>query len=134
MMLIMLDTGCRVSAALTLRVRDANFDNPLVQLDGKSRKSALGLSVGSLANVCFATLLSCSLRLTVWYLPHEPGRYRTGATFHGLQSVKRLCRSIGFETPTHTVDAFNHLFTMNYLRRGGSVFHLQKVSDLPNLR
>ena len=36
--LFLLDTGCRISEALTLRISDLNFENLLVTLDGKGRK------------------------------------------------------------------------------------------------
>jgi integrase/recombinase XerD len=36
--LFLLDTGCRISEALGLRVRDRDMDNLLVTLDGKGRK------------------------------------------------------------------------------------------------
>src|SRR5262249_47684650 len=39
--LILLDTGCRISEALNLRVRDFDMDNLLVLLDGKGRKQRL---------------------------------------------------------------------------------------------
>src|SRR5271166_960936 len=38
LLLFLLDTGCRISEALTLRVREIDFDNLLVTLDGKGRK------------------------------------------------------------------------------------------------
>ena len=38
LILLLLDTGCRISEALTLRVSDVNFENLLVTLDGKGRK------------------------------------------------------------------------------------------------
>ena len=38
LILFLLDTGCRISEALTLRVRDLDMDNMLVTLDGKGRK------------------------------------------------------------------------------------------------
>ena len=38
LILFLLDTGCRISEALTLRVSELNFENLLVTLDGKGRK------------------------------------------------------------------------------------------------
>jgi integrase/recombinase XerD len=38
LVLMLLDTGCRITEALTLHVREINLDNMLVTLDGKGRK------------------------------------------------------------------------------------------------
>jgi integrase/recombinase XerD len=40
LILILLDTGCRISEALTLRVREIDMDNMLVTLDGEGSKAA----------------------------------------------------------------------------------------------
>jgi integrase/recombinase XerD len=44
-----------------------------------------------------------------------------------LRDVKRLCVRLGFDPPARTLHACRHTFALNYIRRGGSVFHLQKV-------
>jgi site-specific recombinase XerD len=44
-----------------------------------------------------------------------------------LRALKKLCERLGFAPPARTVHAIRHTFAVNYLRRGGSVFHLQKV-------
>src|SRR5581483_3454597 len=41
LILLLLDTGARITEALTLRVRDIDLDNMLITLDGKGRKQRI---------------------------------------------------------------------------------------------
>jgi integrase/recombinase XerD len=122
--LLLLDTGCRISEALTLRVSDVNFEDLLVTLDGKGRKQrvvpfsfelrkALSRYIGEFRKP--DSLLFASRTETTW------------SRRNVLRDVKLLCRKLGFAPPGRTLHAFRHTFAVNYLRRGGSVFHLQKV-------
>lgn len=123
--LTMLDTGCRITEALTLRVMDIDFDNLLVKLDGKGRKQRLAPISGELRKVLYRHITESQL------VPHDlVFATCTGTLWNRrnvLRGVKRTCLSMGFEPPARTVHAFRHTFAVNYLRRGGSVFHLQKV-------
>jgi integrase/recombinase XerD len=123
--LFLLDTGCRISEALTLRVRDIDFDNLLVTLDGKGRKQRV-------------VPFSFELRKAIFIYCKEVNRTGDHLLFASraqtelgrrvcLRDVKVLCKQLGFAPPCRTLHAFRHTFAVNYLRRGGSVFHLQKV-------
>jgi integrase/recombinase XerD len=125
LLLFLLDTGCRITEALTLRVAEIDMDNLLVTLDGKGRKQRI-------------VPFSVELRRALYRFITENDRTpydlllasRTGTLWSRrniLRDVKCLCRSLGFEPPARTIHAFRHSFAVNYLRRGGSVFHLQKV-------
>jgi integrase/recombinase XerD len=125
LILFLLDTGCRISEVLGLHVSEIDFENLLVTLDGKGRKQRV-------------VPISFELRKALFRFCTETNRKpealvfvsRTGATWNRrniLRDVKRLCQDFGFTAPGRTLHAFRHTFAVNYLRRGGSVFHLQKV-------
>ncbi len=125
MILMLLDTGARISEVLGVRVEDCDLDNLLIILDGKGRKQR---------RVPF----SFELRKQLFRFAREFERQPHGlvlCTKAGcklgrrdmLRDVKNHCRRLGFEPPARTIHAFRHTFALNYLRKGGSVFHLQKV-------
>lgn len=125
LILFLLDTGCRITEALTLRVREIDFENLLVTLDGKGRKQRV-------------VPFSFELRKSMFRYCRESNRTPDCLLFANrtqtrlgrrnvLRDVKLLCKRLGFAPPARTLHAFRHTFAVNYLRRGGSVFHLQKV-------
>jgi len=123
LVLFLLDTGCRISEALGVRVRDIDFNNLLVTLDGKGRKQRV-------------VPFSFELRRTMFGYCKDLGSddllfaSRTCTALGRrvvLRDVKLLCKELGFTPPARTLHAFRHTFAVFYLRRGGSVFHLQKV-------
>jgi len=123
--LFLLDTGARSSEILGLRSKDIDLDNLLVTLDGKGRKQRV---------VPFSFELRKSLYRYIKEFGCKPDALlfacKTGTLWsrrNALREVRQLCRDLGFEPPPRTVHAFRHTFAVNYLRRGGSVFHLQKV-------
>lgn len=125
LVLVLLDTGCRISEALGLRVEHCDLDNLLVTLDGKGSKQRIVPMSMELRKAIFRRIASETL---------QPGDLLFG-TAHGglmlrrnvLRDVKTLCKTLGFDPPARTCHAFRHSFACNYVRQGGSVFHLQKT-------
>lgn len=124
LILFLLDTGCRISEALSIRVRDIDLDNLLLTLDGKGRKQRI---------VPFSFELRKAMFRYIADFNRKPDRLLLATkneTQMGrrvvLRAVKNLCKRLGFDPPTRTLHSFRHTFAVNYLRRGGSVFHLQK--------
>lgn len=124
LVLFLLDTGCRISEALNVRAADIDLDNLLVTLDGKGRKQRI---------VPFSVELRKALykfihdnQLAPYARPFGSGTEALWDRRNTLRDVKALCRELGFEPPPRTLHAFRHTFATNYLRQGGSTFHLQK--------
>jgi len=125
LLLLLLDTGCRISEALSLRVRDIDLENLLVTLDGKGRKQRIVPISFDLRRAVFRYITAHN-RKPEFMLLASRNETPLGRRVM-LRDVKRLCKRLGFEPPARTLHAFRHTFAINYLRRGGSVFHLQKV-------
>jgi integrase/recombinase XerD len=120
LIMVLFDNGCRVSEALALRCADVDLDNLLVTVHGKGRKDRKVPMSFELRKALFKYrrgegLLFTTANGTPWG--------RIGA----LRSIKLHCRKLGFEPPARTLHAMRHTFALNYLRKGGSVFHLQKI-------
>lgn len=122
LVLTLADTGCRIDEALSLRSSDIDFENLLLTLHGKGGKQR---------KVPF----SFELRRFLWRLRQKWNYDLVFATKSGrklgrrvvLRDTKLLCRKLGIKIPERTLHAVRHTFAVEYLRRGGSVFHLQKV-------
>lgn len=123
LVLTLADTGCRIDEALSLRWPDCDFDNLLLTLQGKGRKQR-------------KVPMSFELRRSLWRFKQTSGFddlvfcTRRGTKLGRrdvLRDVKRLCKRLGIQPPERTLHAFRHSFALHYLRKGGSVFHLQRV-------
>ena len=124
LVLFLLDTGCRITEALTLRVSEIDMENMLVTLDGKGRKQRIVPFSFELRKSLFRYMKDFSKKHDSLLFANRTetklGRRNV------LRDVKHLCKHLGFTPPSRTLHAFRHTFAVNYLRRGGSVFHLQK--------
>jgi integrase/recombinase XerD len=125
LVLFLLDTGCRITEALTVLVRDVDMENLLVILDGKGRKQRVVPFSFELRKALFRFIRDFGRKVDALLFANR------GETMLGrrnmLRDVKNLCKRLGFKAPARTLHACRHTFAVNYLRRGGSVFHLQKV-------
>jgi integrase/recombinase XerD len=123
--LMLLDTGCRIDEVLSLRVADCDLDNLLFTITGKGNKQRRIPFSFELRKVLVRFLTDFQRHERELVLSTKRGR-KLGRRVV-LRDVKLLCKHLGFDPPARTLHAFRHTFAVNYLRRGGSVFHLQKV-------
>ncbi len=105
--LFLLDTGCRISEALTLRVREIDMENMLVTLDGKGRKQRVVPFSFELRKCLFRYLRDYERK------PHALLLVSRNETLLGrrvmLRDVKLLCKRLGFEPPARTLHASAYL-------------------------
>ena len=72
--LLLLDTGCRITEALTLRVRDVDLDNLLLTLEGKGQKQRIIPFSFGLRKALHRFIAAFSESRTICYLQHARTR------------------------------------------------------------
>lgn len=131
-MLLLLDTGVRLSEALGLRVGDLNFTDCTCKVLGKGNKERV---------VGFSAVLERHLRRYLvrreaalagigagagpWVFPdHLGGKGRP----KGVQMrLKQYAEAAGVDRVRVSPHTFRHTFALWFVRNGGSPFHLQKI-------
>ena len=95
LVLILLDTGCRITETLNLRVRDVDMENLLITLDGKGRKQRIVPFSFELRKVLFRYVSNCNRKPDLLLLANR------NETLLGrrvvLRDVKLLCKRLGFD-------------------------------------
>ncbi len=120
--LMLADTGCRISELLSLSWQDVNLDDLLVTVRGKGNKQR-------------TIPFSLQLRKHLFRLQQQSQHALVFATRDGgalmrrnvLRDVKLLCGKLGVKIPERSIHAFRHSFAVNYIRRSGSPFLLQRA-------
>jgi integrase/recombinase XerD len=123
--LMLLDTGCRIDEVLSARVEDWDCDNLLLTVTGKGRKQRRIPFSFELRRILTRYVTDYKLVSHELLLATRKGRKLDRHVVS--RDMKLFCKRLGFIPPARTLHAFRHTFAVNYLRRGGSVFHLQKV-------
>jgi len=121
--LTLLDTGCRIDECLTLRTCDVATEDLLLTVMGKGRKQRRIPFSFQLRKILMRSMVDME---GDGLLFHTRDGKKLGRR-NVLRDVKQLCRTLGFVPPARTLHSCRHTFAVNYLRRGGSVFHLKKV-------
>jgi integrase/recombinase XerD len=131
LILLLFDCGLRISEALNIRVRDADLDAMLLLIDGKGAKQRRVPFSYELRKSLYRYVKDYDRKPEDWLLADKGGKKRLGLCVM-LRNVKELCRKLGFEPPVRTIHAMRHTFGANYIRRGGSVYHLQACLGHPH--
>lgn len=123
--LMLLDTGARIGELLKLLVVDVNLDDCVVVLDGKGRRQRLVPFSLELRRAIFCFVRDFKLQADSLLFGTNRGREMQHRNIY--RAIVDHCRMLGFEPPKRAIHAFRHSFALGYVRRGGSVFHLQRM-------
>ena len=104
--LVLLDTGCRISEVLGVRVQDCDLDNLLLTVTGKGQKARKVPFSFELRKVLVRYAGEFCEHPNVLLLGTRRGR-KLGRRVV-LRDVKRLCARLGFDAPERTLHAFRH--------------------------
>lgn len=134
MLLVLLDTGIRLSELVSMKVRDINSDTGYIRVLGKGSRERV-VRIGKVAQRALWRYLMCRTHKDM----EELWLTEEGRPLHnsGVQSlVKRLKERAGISGNGNT-HRFRHTFALSFLRTDGNVFNLQYLlghSDLDMVR
>jgi len=129
MILLLLDTGIRLSELINLQMGDIDFLQSFIQVNGKGSKERV---------VPFGNQVRRTIRRYIMQFRPEPGSPRTGEVFltddglplkpRAVQSMLlRLSKKAKISGVRLNPHRFRHTFAREYLMAGGDIFSLQKI-------
>jgi integrase/recombinase XerD len=131
-MLVLLDTGIRLSEALGLRLADLDLPEGMFKVFGKGRKERrVGISptleqhLRRYLGRREVALTSIGKRDSEWVFPNQYGDRGGSKGFQ--QRLKRYGQEAEITRVRVSPHTFRHTFALWFVRAGGSPFHLQKI-------
>jgi integrase/recombinase XerD len=119
---LLFDTGARIEEALLMRREDVDFDNLLVRLQGKGAKHRLVPISNEMRKVLFRWMQKHPHKLV--FCSHDGHRL---SQRNVLRDLKILATKLGIEGVRVSPHTLRHTFAVNYIRRGGDPFRLQRI-------
>jgi integrase/recombinase XerD len=125
LILFLLDTGCRVGEVLSIRVREIDFDNLLLTLDGKGRKQRVVPFSFELRRAMFRYISDFHRRPDSLLLATR-NETKLGRRVM-LRAVKHLCDRLGIEPARSHAPLFQAHIRRELSQARWVCVHLQKV-------
>ena len=121
LLLTLMDTGLRINEALTLEVRNVDFDNLLLKVMGKGKKERVVPFSYELRKVLYRYLKGHQSNLV--FCKRDGGKIRYDKI---RPDFERLMTKLGVK-PDGAFHAFRRTFATSYIRSGGNPFVLQRL-------
>jgi integrase/recombinase XerD len=124
LVLTLIDAGLRIDEALSLKRASVNLDQMLLTVQGKGGKQRVVPFSFELRKVLWKYTSKQNANVDLLFSTRDGRKLQRR---NMLRDFKALCRKLGFAPVKRSIHALRHTFAVNYLRHGGSVFHLQKA-------
>jgi integrase/recombinase XerD len=119
---LLLDTGLRITEALTLEHEHVDLDAMSLTVLGKGQRVRL-------------VPISAEGRKAVFrWLSRSSGRYvfgtkrgRVWSRRNAYRDITALCRALGIKDARVNPHAFRHCFAVSYVRNGGDIYRLSRI-------
>ncbi len=118
----LIDTGARITEALTLKREGVDFDNLLLTISGKGRKERKVPMSRELRKILYRWLKSHTYDLVFCTRNGDQLRYDNMRRDFNL-----LLEKAGVKKTEGSFHAFRRYFAKQYVRNGGNLFYLQKT-------
>lgn len=133
LVMLLIDTGCRIDEALGCLVSNVDLVNLVVKVRGKGNKERLlPLSV-EMRKILWVYTTRHRFKVPSDYL--FPTRDGNRLEYHNvLRDIKELCIRLGIEGVRLSPHGFRHFFSCNYMRRGGEIYRLSRLLGHTSVR
>ncbi len=119
---LLLDTGIRITEALSLERDQVDLDALVIRVLGKGQRIRLvPISIEG-RKALFRWMSRSEGRLVFGTV-----RGRQWSNRNAHRDVTRLCRSIGITATRVNPHAFRHCFAVSYIRNGGDIYRLSRI-------
>jgi integrase/recombinase XerD len=128
---LLIDTGIRIEEALTLPISKVDYDNMLITVRGKGNKERIVPMSFELRKVLLRYQRMHPHSHALLFPTRDGGRL----SYHNiLRDFKNLAKELGIEGVRVSFHTLRHGFALNYIRNGGSPFHLKKAMGHSDLK
>jgi integrase/recombinase XerD len=124
LMILLLDTGLRISEALGLERRHIDLDGRILHVLGKGHRERLVPISTECRKHLYRLVARGGNPTDLVFATRSDMRLRYRNTY---RDVKVLCAAIGITGRHVHPHAFRHCFATNYIRRGGDIYRLSRI-------
>ena len=120
LVIVLMDTGCRIDEILTLKRSRIDLDNCLMEVTGKGRKDRVIPISNEIRRILYNYLKPHKHELVFCTKDGEKLGY-----FNVRRDFRELCADIRIDPiPFHRL---RHNYALNFIRNGGDVFSLKRI-------